>query len=195
MKVRIGQPVQSVAGVTKKRYTPTHGKDGFFVPGVTLSVNPRPFLSQVADAPTTGIPLNSSFLGTSANRSAAGVPSGLVDLASHSDPAAVFFLTRNLALGGRCAGRSCGPAIATRPGRFFSFCRFVKEHIVTLTEHIKRIEELSSQSLDFLQDEKYFKLISNLESLRSHANSAITIYHESMYRKENRQDFRDLIWP
>jgi len=93
MKVRIGQPVQSVAGVTKKRYTPTHGKDGFFMPGVILSVNPRPFAAQVADAPTMAIPLFHSSPGTSANLSVAGVLSGLVDLASHSDPAAVFFLS------------------------------------------------------------------------------------------------------
>lgn len=242
MKGRIGQPVQSVAGSTKKRYTPTQGKDGFFVPGVPSSVKHVPFVCCRADAPTTGIPQIHSFLGTSAfffefftsrlltrrislidtfaNHSAAGKLAGFMNLAMQSKPAAVFFLTLTLIIGGRfTGGRKLYylPPTSDRPPFFlllgissadgfaaylntrsFScplifFWNFVREHNMTLTEHIKRIKELSSQSLDYVQAEKYHELISNLESIRSHAHSAISVYHDIMYQKENHQDFRDFI--
>lgn len=64
---------------------------------------------------------------------------------------------------------------------------------MTITEHIKRIRELSGQSLDCVHEENYHKLLSNLESIRSHAHSAVSVYHDIMARKKNRQDYRYLI--
>lgn len=64
---------------------------------------------------------------------------------------------------------------------------------MTLTEHTKRIEQLASQTQVSLHEAHYRKVIANLESMRSHVHSAISIYHDIMAKKPNCQDFQDLI--
>lgn len=160
------------AGGTKKSLCTPLSKDGFFVPGVTLSVKPAPFILCLADVPTMAIPLINSSLGTSANHAAVGMRAGFMSLAQLCDPTAVFFPTRNLTLGGRFTGRNILHRNLPLTGRFLSFHHFVKEYIVILTDHVRRIERLTAQTLVHVQEENYQKVREDFDNIHVHTTAA-----------------------
>lgn len=160
------------AGGTKKRYTHKNRIDGFFVPGVTLSVTRVPFMMRLADAPLMGTPQDHSFYWTSANYSAAGALAGFMSLAMQSKPAAVFFSALGFVSGGLQDTGYGGSTPQSLASRFLSFSRFVKEYIVTLTDHIRKIQEHAERAIEHVDDRDYACANVALDNIEANIHSA-----------------------
>ena len=77
-----------------------------------------------------------------------------------------------LALTGRFRLVNSFAAVQRRSGLFFFLCHFLKEYIVTITNHIRRIEELAASVLEHVDARRYPEAHIALDDIESKCHSA-----------------------
>ena len=70
-------------------------------------------------------------------------------------PACVPFLDPSIRVSGRTLPGSRRSCLEPQPAAFFPICRFVKEYIVTLTNHIRTIQDFASTCLIHVDRKEY----------------------------------------
>ena len=87
----------------------------------------------------------------------AGLLGELITLAMQSMPATVLFYALYLTRGGHARLQVAPGRVRLRAFRFLLLCHYVKEYIVTITNHIRRIEDLAEQVIENVDDREYGK--------------------------------------
>jgi len=143
------------AGGTKKSLHTAQDKDGFFVSGAALSFSPFPFMFCYADAPVAQLCRIHSSIGTSAVKTAIASPFPNSVLSTFSHAVAVFLSAYLLSIGGRSLNQSTSHSYRLGDVLFFRLRHFIKEYIVTITNHIRNIEDLAPQVIEFVDARQY----------------------------------------
>lgn len=86
-----------------------------------------------------------------------GIPVDLAVWAMQSVPTTDLVFSALIATGGRSHFRGSLSVNPPRTGRRFFKCHYVKEYIMTITNHIRRIEDLAELVLMHVDDREYGK--------------------------------------
>lgn len=132
-------------GSHKKNSTLIPSIDGFFR-HVTSSLSGRQLVIRIAGA---------------------GLLVGLMNLNKQSWPAPAPFIVFDFAHGGRMPGFLLTQSPFPLAGRRFFLCHFLKEYIVTLTDNIRRIEELSNHVIVYADAREYEQAHIALDDIES----------------------------
>lgn len=135
---------------TKKLFTLTQVKDGFRVPYVTTCT---------ASRPTTGIAVD-------------GFRSKGLHLCGLLTPSTVVLFLAGMVRFGYARLKVAPGRVLLRANRFFRQCHFVTEYIMTITNHIRRIEDLANQVIEHADNREYEKAHCALDDIEAKCHAA-----------------------
>ena len=154
MKRLICLPLRCSHGGLKKSLYTTQVKDGFF-------------------GPVTSFPSSRQL---SFPCAVAGLLVDLTYLHLQSMPVTVLFQALDFARGGRQHRFVHFQSPSCLAGRHLFQCHFVKEYIVTITNHIRRIEDLAEQVIEHVDARDYQKAHSALDDI----GTRVRLAHEHL---------------
>jgi len=144
---------------------------------VTLSLDVKYFFGPAISFPTDG--------GVYVRTAVAGLPVDLTPDNLQSMPATVFFPDVGFTPGGLRSFQQLHHVIVDLAGRLFSKCHYVKEYVMTITNHTRRIGELAAQVLKHVDDREYVEAHEDLDYIETRVRLA----HRHIDHLQNVTDF------